>query len=114
MSTAIDNQVAEYLLAEYRRLLWVDQHLRSCPDAKVYVTSADEGQVLCETGCEGVTLYADVRCPHGVEQKDWPYDEYGNLVGLVEGVVKHIDRVEAERLGAEYQQDKGSMWDKAD
>ena len=56
-------------------------HLRGCPEAKVYQSEAHDGEYGCDTGCEYVTFTATIKCPH--ESEEYEYGEFGELADWI-------------------------------
>jgi hypothetical protein len=82
-SDPIDQQVGAYVLGEYRSG-GSNDHLRTCPDARLANLDGGDGSYGCDTGCEYVEFTVDVMCPHGESVVGWQWGSFNTIADMIE------------------------------
>jgi hypothetical protein len=79
----------------------IREHLRACPQMVVVDATGSNGTYGCDTGCDYMTLTAEVSCPHHPGPFDVTYGTFGELDQMVEELADLEDALAREAQQAE-------------
>ena len=94
MSNDADQKVERLVLARFLEDeegaadYTVAGHLVKCPSLRVWDAEGRDGSYGCDTGCEYVTLEADLVCGHEGFEYTYTYGTFGDLDSLLEDLLE--------------------------
>jgi hypothetical protein len=71
-------------------------HLALCEEATVLDPDASDGTYGCDTGCDYVTLEAQIACPHVAAPVEYEYGDFGTMAMLLDDL-DEMDAADRER-----------------